>query len=141
MAVFKDGMARIAMANPNMATPFLNIEAVLSYISLSLPFHSFDWNIMMHLPMKVVIMEEYSKVNMANTQTLYEMNTRYMDRRKEPMDSDNASQVKNRMANSLVLFFHMAPIIKADKQNHAPSNEMYSAGNFDMISFTIGGLE
>ena len=58
IAVFKDGMARIAMANPSMATPFLNMDAVLSYISLSLPFHSLDWNIIMHLPMKVVIMEE-----------------------------------------------------------------------------------
>ena len=69
------------------------------------------------------------------------MNTRYIAKRKLPIDSANASHVKNLMANSLVLFFHIAPIIKADRQNHAPSKEMYSAGNLDMISFTIGGLE
>ena len=58
IATFRDGIARIAIAKPNIATPFLSIEAVLSYISLSLPFHNFDWNIIMHFPMKVVIIDE-----------------------------------------------------------------------------------
>lgn len=58
-----------------------------------------------------------------------------------PMDSANANQVKNLIANSRVLFFHIAPMTSADRQNHAPSNEIYSAGSLDMISLTMGGFE